>query len=140
MANRLADQMRKEIEELTVALRVVERMTTNAHGAVRALAIAEAALGGTRKPRERPRKMKTLPDITVPDGLSLADHDIKDAILLALKAFKRPAKTPELTALLLAGGYQPPKMNIPITRYVGMSAAAAFKTVKKTAKGWAARG
>ena len=158
--NRLLFKLRQQRDDLDTTIRVIEaqaggRASTNGH---QILDVAEAALAAhgkrgpykKQKPKRRMKhwtvgKARPLPDVKVPSGLSLDGIEVRDAIPLALKAYKRPASTMELTALLVAGGWKAPASagQMPITRYVGMQAGNMARTralgIKRTAKGWTTR-
>jgi hypothetical protein len=154
MATRLSDRIRQEIEELTQALRVIERYEG---GAAKASVMRKAALAldahsgnghsqgesakGAKKPKRAKGQMRPLPVIDAPASLeTLQGVPLLRAIPLALKAYRKPMTTKELTALILAGGYVS-EFSSPLTTVIGTLAGRRGKEmgVKKTAKGWALR-
>jgi hypothetical protein len=86
-----------------------------------ALALHEEINGTERRPKARrglgqkvngqPRQraaaaMKPLPQIDIPKGLNVEGLKLDAAVVAALKAYKKPADTKHLTALLLGGGFK----------------------------------
>lgn len=97
--------------------------------AATALALHHAGNGSKPGPQKRGPKpgskrsagsMRPLPAVTVPAGLDVSGLPLKDAIPTVLRAYKKPADTRTLTALLLAAGFKAAAGRTqPLTRSVG---------------------
>ena len=95
------------------------------------------------KPRQRTlAKMKPLPEVEIPKGLDVSQLQLAQAVVAALKAYKKPADTHHLAALLLGAGYKWDRPSMPFTTRVGSFVGREKKSlgVKGDRNGWALRG
>jgi hypothetical protein len=136
------ERMRKEQEELSIAIRVFERMTEGQrqNGAMRAAATAMAlpATNGHKRRSTRKRSWaKPLPRVEAPDGVSLKGVPLADGIKMALQAISKPVDSWHLAALLKAAGMADIKART-VGSLVGRLAKTKNSGIRKTAKGWVA--
>jgi hypothetical protein len=171
MAKRNKDilqELRDQITELEVVYRWHQRREaehsarSNGHGrAISAAQVAHAMLdantaqrkkkpgpqpGSGGRPKKRQRgKDGELPDVTVPAGMPPLDDitDPREAIVLTLKALKKPTDTPTLTATMLAAGWKrPATLRQPVMRFIGVQASMMVrmkKDIRKKADHWSLR-
>lgn len=95
----------------------------------------------TGQPRQRvAAAMKPLPQIEIPKGLNVEGLKLDAAVVAALKAYKKPADTKHLTALLLGAGYKwdsPMPFSTRVGSFVGREKKALG--IKGDRTGWALR-
>ena len=113
-----------------------------------ALALHDAhAAHATSKPKPGPKPgrkrapstMRPLPVVDVPHGLDVSGLPLNEAIPAALKAYKKPASTKQLTALLLGAGFPWDKPQPMTVRVGSMCGRGEVDGVKGTPAGWRLR-
>jgi hypothetical protein len=93
----------------------------------------------TTKRKRAPAVMRPLPDVTVPSGLHLGGLELPAAIAATLKAYKKPADTKTLAALLLGAGFEW-SASQPLTTRVGLLCGKGYvEGVKGSTTGWRLR-
>jgi len=91
--------------------------------------------------RRRAPVMRPLPEVAVPDGLELRGLPLREAIAVALRAYRKPLPTRGLAALLLGAGFEWDKAQ-PLTTAIGTWCGAYGRReagIKGDAAGWRLR-